>query len=170
MEEFMKRTQQLRGGFTAGRRRRGSTLLEFAMVVPVLLLLLLGIIEFGWFFKNQLTVANATREGARTASLGKTQTEIRSRVKNAMLPLTVTDDSKIVLESSSNQGASYTAFPADNTSVTPAENGVHSGDLIRVTVKVTHKMLTDAPLFSQWLANKPIEPAVAMVREKENGP
>lgn len=169
----MKRMKRVPGVLRTGppaRKRRGSTLIEFAMVVPVLLWLLLGIIEFGWYFKNQLTISNATREGARIASLGKTQAEIRQRVKNSIQPIEVAD-ANIVLERSGDQGASYTAFPvADNYLVNPPENGVKSGELIRVTVKVVHKTLTDAPLLAQFLANKPIEPAVAMVREKENGP
>ncbi len=40
------------------RRRRGSTLVEFALIVPVLLAKLMGIIEFGWLVKNNLTIAN----------------------------------------------------------------------------------------------------------------
>lgn len=47
---------------------RGATLLEFALVTPVLLLLVFGAVEYGLFFKNYLTVSNTTRTGARVAS------------------------------------------------------------------------------------------------------
>jgi len=49
-------------------RQRGAALLEFALVAPVLLLLIFGAIEYGMFFKDYLTVANTTRTGARVAS------------------------------------------------------------------------------------------------------
>jgi Flp pilus assembly protein TadG len=164
----MKRIQQMPGVLTSRRpahRRRGSTLIEFALIVPILIVMLLGIIEFGWLVKNHLTVANATREGARVASLGKTIPEIQARIKSSAQPID-SNTLTITLERSGDKGATYTGFPADNTSVDPDENGVQSGDLIRVTVKVPHTSLTNLP----FMSNKVIEVAVTMVREKENGP
>lgn len=46
-------------------RRRGQALVEFALVIPVLLLLLLSILEFGFAFSHHITMEYATREGAR---------------------------------------------------------------------------------------------------------
>lgn len=51
------------------RRQRGSALLEAAFVTPVFFVLIFGILEFGFLFRNYLTVANTTREGSRTASV-----------------------------------------------------------------------------------------------------
>jgi hypothetical protein len=48
--------------------QRGQSLVEFAMVVTVMMLLLLGMLEFGFVFDHHLTVEYASREGARTAS------------------------------------------------------------------------------------------------------
>jgi hypothetical protein len=48
--------------------RRGQGLVEFAMAVPVFLLLLLGILEFGFVFDQTMTINYATREGARNGS------------------------------------------------------------------------------------------------------
>ena len=42
-------------------------MVEFALVLPILLLLLCGIIDFGWLYYNQITLNNAAREGARYA-------------------------------------------------------------------------------------------------------
>ena len=47
---------------------RGATLLEFALVAPILLFLVFGAFEFGMLFKDYLTVSNTTRTGARVAS------------------------------------------------------------------------------------------------------
>jgi len=45
----------------------GQSLVEFALVLPVLLLILCAIIDFGWLYYNQITLNNAAREGARYA-------------------------------------------------------------------------------------------------------
>ena len=59
----------VRPGRGAGRRReRGQSLVEFSMTVPLFLLFLLGLLEFGMVFDHVLTIGYATREGARTGS------------------------------------------------------------------------------------------------------
>lgn len=47
------------------RRREGQSLAEFAIVLPVFLLILAGIVDFGMGLYSQMTVINAAREGAR---------------------------------------------------------------------------------------------------------
>ena len=49
------------------RRRRGMAMVEFVMVLPALLVILFGILEFGVLFYQWLTLSNAAREGARAA-------------------------------------------------------------------------------------------------------
>jgi Flp pilus assembly protein TadG len=56
----------------AGRRRdpqRGAAAVEFALVLPLLLTLVLGSIDWGWFFFIDQLVTNAAREGARAGSV-----------------------------------------------------------------------------------------------------
>ena len=50
-----------------GKSEDGQAMVEFALVLPVFLLILCGIIDFGWLFYNQLSLNNACREGARYA-------------------------------------------------------------------------------------------------------
>jgi hypothetical protein len=50
------------------RRHRGQSVTELAIILPVFLLLLLGILEFGMAFDHLLSLSYATREGARTGS------------------------------------------------------------------------------------------------------
>jgi hypothetical protein len=52
-------------GRTLASKKDGQALVEFAILLPVLLLLLLGIIEFGLLLFNQHVITNASREGAR---------------------------------------------------------------------------------------------------------
>ena len=56
----------------SGRRQSGSSLVEFAMVLVPLMLLLFGIIQFGFIFAAYMTVRNATVVTARWATLGPT--------------------------------------------------------------------------------------------------
>jgi Flp pilus assembly protein TadG len=55
-----------------GRRsrqgQRGQGMVEFAIIVPVFLLLLMGMLEFGFVFTHNLSLEYATREGARAGS------------------------------------------------------------------------------------------------------
>jgi Flp pilus assembly protein TadG len=50
-------------------RERGSVAVEFALVLPILATLLIGILEFGNAFGAQLAVTNAAREAARTMAV-----------------------------------------------------------------------------------------------------
>lgn len=51
------------------RRTRGQSMVEFALVVPVFLLILCGIMDFGFILYSRMNVINAAREGARAATL-----------------------------------------------------------------------------------------------------
>jgi len=51
------------------RSEKGQAMVEFALVLPILLLILCGILDFGWLYFNQLTLNNAAREGARYAAI-----------------------------------------------------------------------------------------------------
>lgn len=48
---------------------RGASLVEFAMVMPLLLMLLFGVIEFAWLFSQNLDVRHGAREGARLVAV-----------------------------------------------------------------------------------------------------
>ena len=47
------------------RHEHGQGMVEFALVVPVFMLLLLGMLEFGFLLNHNMTIAYASREGAR---------------------------------------------------------------------------------------------------------
>lgn len=140
-------------------RRTGSSIVEFALVVPVLIALLLGIVEFGILVKNRLTLANASREGARSASLGSTTSQIRTRVQNAARPLDVSTSGvgSVTIEQSLD-GTTYTAVLADLTSA----NAVPQGYMVRVTARTKHRSLTS---FFPFLNNRFLESNSAFRRE-----
>ena len=50
---------------TKNKRQEGASAVEFALILPMLILLLFGIIEFSILFYDQAMITNASREGAR---------------------------------------------------------------------------------------------------------
>jgi TadE-like protein len=59
---------------------RGTAAVEFALIVPVLLLIVFGIIDFGRALNAQITLTGAAREGVRLAALGYPNAAIQARV------------------------------------------------------------------------------------------
>ena len=56
------------------RDQRGQTVTEFALVLPLLMLVLLGIMQFGILFRDYLAVVDAVRAGARVGVVSRTST------------------------------------------------------------------------------------------------
>jgi Flp pilus assembly protein TadG len=75
------------------RDERGASAVEFAFIVPLLILLVVGIAEFGRAFQVQSTLSAAAREGVRTMALQNDQAAARTAVENvaASLNPAVTD-------------------------------------------------------------------------------
>ncbi|MCW2838028.1 MAG: pilus assembly protein [Marmoricola sp.] len=62
--------RRTRSGRRPGRRdQRGAVAVEFALIVPLLMLLVFGILEFGYMLNRDTIISNASRDGARVASL-----------------------------------------------------------------------------------------------------
>ena len=53
------------------REERGQTMTEFAIVLPILIVLLFGIVQFGILFNNYVTLTDAVRAGARAAAVSR---------------------------------------------------------------------------------------------------
>jgi len=92
---------------------RGAVLVEFALVLPVMLVIFAGIFDFGMAFQRYQTVTNAAREGARMAILpGYTTADVQNRVSDYLAaggvsgtPTTTVDPVTITPET----GASFSA-------------------------------------------------------------
>ena len=67
------------------RSERGAELIEFALVVPLLLFIIMGLVDFGFMFQRFQVVTNAAREGARIAVLpGYADADVEARVRSYM--------------------------------------------------------------------------------------
>jgi hypothetical protein len=53
------------------RRERGQSLVEMALILPILLLMFIGVLEVGWALRGYLTLLNVTREAARFTARGR---------------------------------------------------------------------------------------------------
>jgi Flp pilus assembly protein TadG len=67
----MEPPNTMRNRKTDIRSDRGQTMVEFALVVPVLCLVIFGIIQCGILYNNYITLTDATRVGARKAAVSR---------------------------------------------------------------------------------------------------
>jgi Flp pilus assembly protein TadG len=72
----------------AGAGDRGAAAVEFALLLPVLLLVVFGIIDFGRALNAQITLTQAAREGARLAAVGQPAAAVVARTQAAATTLT----------------------------------------------------------------------------------
>jgi Flp pilus assembly protein TadG len=164
-----RQTQQKAGGVWVRRRRRISSrrraqsIVEFALVVPALLAVLIGILEFGWLTKNTMTLSSAAREAARAAAVGKSTANVNNIITHFSSPIRLTGaDGNILLQQCDSSGSTCTAWPGDDTTVTPVRNGVKPPNMVRVTLTSYHQSLTG---FIPGLNRRPIVAAVTIRRE-----
>ncbi|GAA1662949.1 TadE/TadG family type IV pilus assembly protein [Kribbella sp. NPDC056951] len=94
--------------FARVREDRGATAVEFALLLPMLLLIVMGIVDFGRMLNAQQTLTQAAREGARLVALG--QPNVSSRTQAAATGLSPVG---VAISSSCPTGAG----PASNGSV-----------------------------------------------------
>jgi Flp pilus assembly protein TadG len=64
------------------RNEKGQSLVEFAILLPLLLLLLMGILEFGLMLNSYLSINNSAREGARLGIVDGSNLEISELITN----------------------------------------------------------------------------------------
>jgi Flp pilus assembly protein TadG len=111
------------------RHERGAAAVEFAIVLPLLILLVFGIVQFGLLYNRQQGLHAAAREGARLGSLPQTtESEIQDRVMDALDGVPFDSSPSISVSPSSSK---------------PCEN--RSGATVVVTVEATTNV--DIPLW-----------------------
>ena len=139
------RTGKVKRMFRSYRKnRRGAAVVEFAMVVPVFVLLVFGMIEFGRAVMVQQVLVNATREGARQAVLdGSTLADVQARID-------------VYLLASSINGAT--------TTVTPAPEAAGFGEPVVVTISVPFEDVSWLPT-PQYIGATTLTASSVMRRE-----
>jgi Flp pilus assembly protein TadG len=118
------------------RSGRGQSLVEFALVFPIFILVLAGIIDFGFMLYSRMTVINAAREGARVAVVSiDNPTAIPSLVNSRILA--VSSGLTSVPTGTSTCVADTSKHPSCDFVTGGAEDPL-SGDSVRVTVLYTY--------------------------------
>lgn len=116
-----------------GHRARGAAIVEFAVVLPLLLTILFGIIEYGWVFMVRQTLQTAAREGCRTAVLQSTQSpyqEVLDRVSQVMSPTGLTYTVNMTHASGASPIETVTVtVPYNDVSLMGGFFGTHNYDL-----------------------------------------
>lgn len=87
------------------RSRRGAAVVEFAVVAPLFILLVFGMIEFGRAVMVQQVLVNASREGARQAVLdGATVNDIETRVSGYLSSASIDNETIVYTVNGSEVG------------------------------------------------------------------
>ena len=130
-------------------RSRGQSMVEFALVFPLFILLLAGMVDFGIGLYSYMTLVNATREGARLGATNCTvlacTNAVTARVTAAASGL---NPNPIVVACKTSPYAKSPTPPnatiacTKNTAIPPdAQNGVINGDSVTVTSTYTYHMI-----------------------------
>lgn len=71
MRRILRRIIQILDGTpqTYGKKQRGQSTVELALITPLLIVLLVGLVEIGWFARNYLTLLEVSRVGARRGAV-----------------------------------------------------------------------------------------------------
>jgi len=108
------------------KRRRGATLVEFALVAPLLFLIILGMLEFGRMVMVEQFLTNAAREGARRGILEQsTGPDVESVVTDYLADKTIA-------------GATVTVTPNDLTDI-------GCGDPVSVSISIPYNQVSWLP-------------------------
>jgi Flp pilus assembly protein TadG len=86
----------MRTWLNRARQEKGAALIETAFVLPIMLLVCVGILEFGRAYQTWQVVTNAAREGARVAILPEYTDDsaiarVKTYLKNGGLPAAIVD-------------------------------------------------------------------------------
>ncbi len=116
------------------KSERGAAALEFAIVLPVLILMLVGIVDFGMVMGAQSQVANAAREGGRAGALTGMQSEAEGAAKAAIagMPGATNSGTKVVVTCTKTNGSGCNMAGTDS----------NTGSTVTVTITYVHTWLS----------------------------
>ena len=102
-------------------KQKGQSLVEFTIILPILLIILLGMLEFGLVLNAYLSINNCSREGARLGVVGGSDGEIKNLIKDISPSL---NTNKL------------------NVSINPVESSRRRGESLTVTVEYSYDVIT----------------------------
>lgn len=136
---------------SAGRKRRGSSVLEFVLVLPILIMLSLGVVDYGYFFYVKNTLQGAAEAAARAAiPPTATNSSVTTVVSNMMTAAGL-----------QNSGYTVTFSPSDVSTAS-------AGSSVSVTINLTWGNVSFKALSSGYggiSSSKQVTGTAVMIKE-----
>lgn len=141
--------------FTATNKRsgldeNGATAIEFAFIAPLLILLLLGAVQFGIVLKNWVTLTNAVNVGAMQFAISRSDTNAYTDTVSALeaaAPSLTAANLTITLSVNGSTCTSNSSCSSALTSAAPS-----SGALTPATVTATYPCASGLVFYNFWAA------------------
>lgn len=144
------------------QRQRGANIVEFAIVVPVFLLIMLGVIEMSMMYFADLTMQHAVREGARYAVTGQSNLDPNSsNQQRYQAVLQKIKDSSMGIYNKVNP-----VISVNGNSTTGAGMFGEAGDIVVISISCTWKFST--PIISAFFKDGKVGFVVAATMRNES--
>lgn len=135
--------------FKMSKNDKGQGIIEFVLILPLLLLIIFGIIEFSRAAYYKTLMNNATKEAIRMVSVGSDSSNIADNIKSNVIPL-MGDTTASITTSNDDEGNSCTkitltpsAGNAMTIYITPTyNNSLQNGDTVRICIDYTLQYIT----------------------------
>lgn len=141
--------------FRTVRGSGGVTIMEFAVVLPLLLILIFSIVDFGIYSFIQHTLQFATREGVRLALVGRTLTDAQGNpmTREASIIKMIDDCAQVAVDPSKVTISIYPVNPdySDPADWSTTQNAGGPGNYMRVKTRYYYKFVT--PLIGALFSN-----------------
>jgi Flp pilus assembly protein TadG len=121
-------------------RRRGATMVEFALVITLLLVLSLGLIQYGVLMNKAIALSHVSREGGRYAAVRATQPNIDKDIKQYIVD--VGNQNGLSIEPANIQ-----LSPAENTTANPTRRRQYASLTITLTYNMSRHLFLPATFF-----------------------
>ena len=128
----------------------GASAVEMAIVLPLLVMVVFGLIEFGLLLYNQQVITNASREGARAAIVGDcdhrlTDPQISQIVKDYCIDPKDATKKRLITFGATNNPPTVNVNPSPSN-CTQGGSGLKTGDDVAVTVTYDYTFLVPSLL------------------------
>lgn len=160
-----------------GQDEQAQNMLEFALLLPILLFLVMGIIDFGFIFSSRIAIANAARTGVRYATTHPASwsnatpppanTIEGAIMRSGSISSVSNDDSHITIAYLTSSGATCGQYSASSNSFSGGTQSscVIPNNLIRVTVTTIYRPMT--PILRQLVGDSmSVTSSATMVEEQ----
>jgi Flp pilus assembly protein TadG len=129
-----RRSRARQGKSRSTLRERGAAAVELALVLPILLVIILGILDFGLYYYNDLQLTHAARDAARYLSVGNV-TDANAAIDGASLVSTTISQRSLAPGSSGNEAV--VTLKGTYTLLTPLPRLIGIGPTVNINATAT---------------------------------